>query len=184
MAQKGNTDTDMGLADILKETEKLKSMCVKVGVTEDVAGKSVNGGPPLIKIAEWNELGVMNKDNTAWFIPPRSFVRGWADGKRELIVKTEEKLGGLVMDGKLDAKTAIRQLGEFGQNGVKSYINKDGTFTPNSPITIHGSKPGKDGKKFIKGKRGSSKPLIDTGKLRDSIRFQIIDKPVGTLSEQ
>jgi hypothetical protein len=30
-------------------------------------------------------------------------------------------------------------------NGVKSYI-KNGTFTPNSDITIHGTKPGKDGK--------------------------------------
>jgi hypothetical protein len=185
MAMQGYTDTDMGLKDIFREMEKLKSMCVKVGVTEDVGGKkTANGGPPLIKIAEWNELGVMNKDNTAWFIPPRPFVRGWADGKRELIAKTEEKLGGLVMNGKLDAKTAIRQLGEFGQNGVKSYINKDGTFTPNSPITIHGSKPGKDGKKFIKGKRGSSKPLIDTGNLRNSIRFQVIEKPVAEVSEK
>jgi hypothetical protein len=98
-------------------------------------------------------------------------VRGWADGKRELIAKTEEKLGGLVMDGKLDANTAIRQLGDFGEKGVKSYIDKDGTFTENADSTKAR-------------KRDSSKPLIDIGNLRNSIRFQVIEKPVGMVSEQ
>jgi hypothetical protein len=183
MAKHGVTVKDLGLKNILKETEKLKSLCVKIGVTEDVGGKSVDGGPALARIAEWNELGVMNKDNTDWFIPPRPFIRGFADGKRELIAKTMDKLGGLVASGKLDAHTAIRQLGEEGMNGVKSYIDKDGSFTPNSDITINGTKPGKDGKKFIKGK-GSSKPLIDTGTMRNSIRFQIIEKPVAMVSEK
>jgi hypothetical protein len=169
MAKQGIIDKDMGLKNILKEMEKLKSMCVKVGVTEDIAGKTVDGGPPLIKIAEWNERGVMNKDNTAWFIPPRPFVRGWADVKRELITKTEEKLGKLVTSGKLDANTAIRRLGEYGQSGVKSYI-RNGDFTPNADSTV--------------AKKGSSKPLIDTGTLRNSIRYQIIENSVDMVSEK
>jgi hypothetical protein len=182
MTQKGYVDKDLGLKNILKEVQKLKSMCVKVGVTEDVGAQTIDGGATLAQIASWNELGVMNKDNTGWFIPPRPFVRGFADGKREQIAKTMEKLGGLVTGGKLDAHTAIRQLGEFGMGGVKSYI-KNGTFAPNSDITIHGTKPGKNGKKFIKGK-GSSKPLIDTKNLvNNGIRFQIIEKPVGQVSE-
>jgi hypothetical protein len=171
MAQKGFTDKDMGLESIFREMEKLKSMCVKVGVTEDIGGKPVEegGNATLAQIAEWNELGVMNKDNTDWFIPPRPFVRGWADGKRELIAKTEEKLGGLVMDGKLDADTAIRLLGEFGQDGVKSYI-KNGKFTQNADSTI--------------ARKESSKPLIDTKNLvNNGIRFQIIEKPVDMVSE-
>jgi hypothetical protein len=188
MAQKGITDTDMGLADIFKEMEKLKSMCVKVGVTEDVGSQTVDGGLTLAEIAARNELGVLGPPFSQygggkWFIPPRPFVRGWADGKREQIVKTQENLGKLVTSGKLDADTAIRRLGEFGQNGVKSYINR-GSFTPNSHITIHGSKPNKKGKKFIKGK-GSSRPLIDTKNLvNNGIRFQVIEKPVDMVSEK
>jgi hypothetical protein len=172
MAQKGITDTDMGLANIFKETEKLKSMCVKVGVTEDVGSQTVEGGATLAQIAEWNEFGVLGPPvsqhgNGKWFIPPRSFVRGFADDKREITVKTMEKLGGLVTGGKLDAETAIRRLGEYGQSGVKSYI-RNGDFTPNADST--------------KARKNSSRPLIDNGTLRNSIRFQVIEKPVAAVS--
>ena len=47
-----------------------------------------------------------------------------------------------------------------------------GTWAPNSPITIHGSKPDKSGKKFIKGKK-SDQPLIDIGGLRQSIGSRV-----------
>jgi hypothetical protein len=174
MAQKDNTDTDMGLADILKETEKLKSMCVKVGVTEDVGSQTTEGGATIAQIASWNELGVLGPPMSQhgggkWFIPPRPFIRGFADGKREQIAKTLEKLGGLVSGGKLKAAEAMARLGEYGQSGVKSYI-RNGAFTPNADSTI--------------AKKGSSKPLIDNGTLRNSIRYQVIEKPVGMVSEQ
>jgi hypothetical protein len=194
MAQ-GNTDTDMGLKNIFKEMEKLKSMCVKVGVTEDVgsnkgmhrvrkvgkSGKKTKqkvkventNGPTILQYAEWNELGVKGPPYSetgggVWFIPPRPFVRGWADGKREQIAKTQERLTKQVTSGKIDADTAIRRLGEFGQSGIKSYI-RNGPHIQNADSTV--------------AKKGSSKPLIDTGTLRNSIRYQVIEKPVGMVSE-
>jgi hypothetical protein len=176
MAQQGNTDTDMGLENIFKEMEKLKSMCVKVGVTEDVGAQTVDGGLTLAEIATHNELGVLGPPfsqygDGKWFIPPRPFVRGFADGKRELTAKTMEKLTKLVSGGKLKAETAIRMLGEYGMDGVKSYIH-NGEFTQNADSTI--------------AKKGSSKPLIDQGErggLLGNIRFQIIEKPVDMVSE-
>jgi hypothetical protein len=187
MAAHGTTDTDMGLADILKEMEKLKTMCVKVGITKDAGEKTADSGATLAQIASWNELGVLRKPGKQkkggkWFIPPRPFVRGWADGKREQIAKTLEKVGKLVSEGKHDAYTAIRRIGEYSQGGIKAYI-KNGTFTPNSDVTIHGSKPDKNGKQFIKPKK-STKPLIDTGTMRNSIRYQVIEKPVDMVSEK
>jgi hypothetical protein len=175
MARAGITDKDLGLAKIFKEVEKLKSMCVKVGITEDIGAKPVYGGATLLQIASWNELGVLGPPMSQngggkWFIPPRPFVRGFADGKRELIAKTMELLGGRVTGGKLDADTAIRLLGEFGSNGVKSYI-KNSSFTPNADSTIAR-------------KRGSTEPLIDTKILIHSIRHQIIKKPVAVGSEK
>jgi hypothetical protein len=179
MAQKGSTDTDMGLEDIFKEMEKMKSMCVKVGVTEDVGAQKPDGGDAtLAEYATYNELGVKKKkkdededENTdgIWFIPPRPFVRGFVDGKREQIAKTLEKLGNLVSGGKIKAETAMARLGEYGQSGIKSYI-RNGDFTPNADSTI--------------AKKGSSKPLIDDGILRNSIRYQVIEKPVDMVSEQ
>jgi len=170
MARNGHTDTDMGLEAIFKETEKLKSMCVKVGVTEDVGSQAVDGGATLAQIAAWNELGVPISENGGdkWFIPPRPFIRGFVDGKRELIQKTLDRLGQMVADGKLKAEEAMARLGEFGQSGVKSYI-RSGVFTPNASSTI--------------ARKGSSKPLIDTGTLRNSIRYQVINKPASAVSE-
>lgn len=173
MAKQGNTDTDLGMANILKEVEKLKSMCVKVGVTEDVGAQTTESGATLAQIASWNELGVMGPPMSQngggkWFIPPRPFLRGFADGKREQTAKTMEKLGGLVSGGKLTADVAMAQLGEYGQSGVKSYI-RNGAFTPNADSTI--------------ARKGSSKPLIDRRTLRKSIRYQVISKPVGQVGE-
>jgi hypothetical protein len=175
MAQQGNTDTDMGLEAILKETEKLKSMCVKVGVTEDVGSQTADSGATLAQIASWNELGVLGPPMSQngggkWFIPPRPFVRGFIDGKREEIAKTLEKIGNLVSGGKLKADAAIERIGEYGQGGVKSYI-RNGVFTANADSTVAR-------------KRGSTKPLVDTGTLKNSIRYQVIRKPVDMVSEE
>jgi hypothetical protein len=180
MARKGTTDTDLGLEDIFKEMEKLNSMCVKVGITEDVGAQKVDGGDAtLAEYATYNELGVKRKkkdedeDENAggiWLIPPRPFVRGWADAKREQIAKTEEMLTKLVADGKLKAETAIRQLGEYGMDGVKSYV-KHGSFIPNAKSTKAR-------------KRGSSKPLIDTHTMINAVNFQVINKPVAMVSEK
>ena len=175
MANNGHTDTDMGLEAIFKETEKLKSMCVKVGVTEDVGSQTTEGGATLAQIAAWNELGVLGPPMSQngggkWFIPPRPFIRGFADGKREQIQQTLDRLGKMVAGGKLKAEAAIARLGEYGQSGVKSYI-RNGDFTPNADSTIAR-------------KRGSTKPLIDTGTLRNSIRYQVINQPASAVSKQ
>jgi len=171
--ENGHTDTDMGLEAIFKETEKLKSMCVKVGVTENVGSQTVGGGATLAQIAAWNELGVLGppmseNGGNKWFIPPRPFIRGFVDGKREQIQKTLDKLAKLVTEGKLTAETAMARLGEFGQSGVKSYI-RIGVFTPNASSTV--------------ARKGSSKPLMDTGTLRNSIRYQVLHQPAASVSE-
>jgi len=174
--ENGHTDTDMGLNDVFKEMEALKSMCVKVGITEDVAGKTAPGSDvTLVQIAAWNELGVLGPPMSQhgggkWFIPPRPFLRGFADGQRELIAETMEKLGKLVSSGKLKASAAMERLGILGESGVKTYIDTGSNFTPNADATIAR-------------KRGSTRPLINVGTLRNSIRYQVINKPVDKVGE-
>jgi hypothetical protein len=171
----GNTDTDMGLEAIFKEIEVFKNSCVKVGVTEDVGGTKGDGDATVAEYAAWNEMGVMGPpvsehgEPGGWFIPPRPFIRGFVDAKREQIGKTIERLYGQVNDGKMFAKTALGRLGQFGESGIKSYI-RTGDFRPNAERT--------------KKRKKSSKPLIDTGTLRNSIRFQVIDKPAEEVSEE
>jgi hypothetical protein len=166
----GHTDTDMGMIDAFAEMEKLKSMCVKVGITEDVGAQQEAGSATLAQIAAWNELGVMGPPMSQhgagkWFIPPRPFVRGFADGKREQIAKTLDNLCKLVSLGKMTAEIAMAKLGEFAQSGIKSYI-RTGQFTPNADSTIAK-------------KKGKTRPLMDTGTLRNSIRYQVLQTPVN-----
>jgi hypothetical protein len=184
--KKGPIDKDLGLGDIFKEMDKLKEMTVKVGIPEDANADGLH----IAQYAAWNELGVMKKDNSGWYIPPRSFMKNTADGKREKIQEAIDKNIGLVQNGKADAKTALGRVGEAVVGLTKDTI-KEGPWDPNSEVTIHGSdavvigketkiskKTGKSytktiKKKFIEGKRGSSKPLIDTGAMKDSIQYII-----------
>jgi hypothetical protein len=175
------------LNDIFKELDKFKNMCVKVGITEDKGSKEGENGVTVAQYATYNELGVLGPPMSQngggkWFIPPRPFVRGWADAKRELIAKEIARLTGYVAEGKLTAEAAIKRLGEYGKSGIKDFI-RHGSFDSNSDVTKNGSKPGKNGKQFIKPKK-SSQPLIDNGTMRKLVDFQVIEKPVSMMSEK
>jgi hypothetical protein len=179
MANKGMIDKDLGLANIFKEMEKLKSMSAKVGLPE---GSGEHDGVDIATYAAWNELGVMKKDGGGWAIPPRPFMRTAADAKREQIGQLMAHEVGKVADGKQTAKEAIDVAAE-GLIGLIKQTIQQGPWEKNSEITIHGTNPKIPGKRrkstyqFIKGK-GSSKPLIDTGTMKNSIQAVILKNGV------
>jgi hypothetical protein len=160
MGGAGIRDTDRGLQAIRNEMKKLGSLSVKAGIVEGSGGQD---GVSIAEYATYNELGVPAKPGSdkKWRIPPRPFVRGWVENKAEIIKATQEMLVKLVSEGKLDAETAIRRLGQFAQDGIKGYI-RDGTFEQNSEETIKRKK--------------SSHPLIDTGTMRNSVRYEVVKK--------
>jgi hypothetical protein len=162
----GHTDTDMGLNNILKEIDKLKNCSVKVGVTQDKGAAMTEDGVTVATYAAYNEFGVRKHGKQV--IPSRPFIRGWIDSKREQLAKRIEKLYGQVSDGKMFAEIAIRELGQFGESGIKSFI-RNGPFEPNADSTVRA--------------KGSSRPLIDTGTLRNSIRYEIVELPVDQAPE-
>jgi hypothetical protein len=157
------TDKDLGLDEIKKNIAALATMAIKAGIVE---GSGEQDGVSIVQYAAWNEFGVKGPPvsehgDGIWFIPPRSFIRGWTDNKAENIKVTQEKIVKKVTEGKITAKDAIKRLGEFAQDGIKSYI-RTGSFTPNADKT----------KKIKK----SSKPLIDTGTMRNSVRYEVVKK--------
>jgi hypothetical protein len=154
----GIRDTDKGLLDIRKEIEQLGSLGIKAGIVE---GSGEQDGVPIAEYAAYNEYGVPGKGKKLWRIPPRKFIRGWVENNRAEIEATQEKLFKRVSEGKLDAETATKRLGQFAQDGIKSYI-RDGDFVPNSEKTIRLKK--------------SSRPLIDTGTMRNSVRYEVVKK--------
>jgi hypothetical protein len=170
-------DKDLGLGEIRKNIAALSKRAVKVGIVESEGKKNEkkrvrvigkNGKPlknrkavestetpTIAEVAAWNEYGVPDR------IPRRSFIRGWTDNKAEHIKATTDAIFKKVADGKWDADDAVKRLGEFAQDGIKSFI-RTGDFRPNADRTIERKK--------------SSKPLIDTGTMRNSVRYEVVRK--------
>jgi hypothetical protein len=169
-------DTDKGMKKILAEMKKLGNMYAKVGFPEN---GDTGDGVLIAQYAYWNENGATSTNNVlkkgkVWELPPRPFMSQAVDNNGEQIKNTGEKLVKQVSEGKIDAKTAMRLNAENMVNLIKLSI-KNGNFKPNSDITIDGI-PG-----FIRGKK-SSKPLIDSGLMRDSVMYQIFEG--GTKTEE
>jgi hypothetical protein len=160
MGGAGIRDTDRGLQAIRNEMKKLGSLSVKAGIVE---GSGEQDGVSIAEYAAYNEYGVPAKPGSKkkWKTPPRPFIRGFVENEDSEIKATQERLVKLVSTGELDAEMAIGRLGQFAQDGIKKYI-LNGTFEPNSEETIK--------------RKRSSHPLIDTGTMRNSVRYEVVRK--------
>ena len=151
-------DKDLGLNRIIRTLNKdLDGVVVKVGVqAKDKAVRRGKGGSirntdqPLAVIAAIHEFGLGD-------MPQRSFLRSAYDENLPVIDKMIQRVANGAVFG-LGTNAALNQLGNVVQGMVQRKI-VDGPFIPNSPATIKRKK--------------SSKPLIDTGHLRQSIRYVI-----------
>lgn len=153
-------DKDLGLNRIIRTLNKdLDGVVVKVGVqAKDKAVRRGKGGSirntdqPLAVIAAIHEFGLGD-------MPQRSFLRSAYDENLPMIDKMIQRVAnGAVFGFGLGTNAALNKLGNVVQGMVQRKI-VDGPFVPNSPATIKRKK--------------SSKPLIDTGHLRQSIRYVI-----------
>lgn len=135
------------------ELEKLKKMIVRVGYQrgEEV---SEEDGADLCDIAAFNELGTSG-------IPSRPFMRDSVDKHAEQINAFLKQQLALLAQGKTTADKIFKSIGVF-QKGLVQKEIVDGEFEPNAPSTIRRKK--------------SDKPLIDTGKMRQSVNFVIKNK--------
>lgn len=153
-------DKDLGLNRIIRTLNKdLDGVVVKVGVqAKDKAVRRGKGGSirhtdqPLAVIAAIHEFGLGD-------MPQRSFLRSAYDENLPMIDKMIQRVANVAVFG-LGTNAALNQLGNVVQGMVQRKI-VDGPFVPNSPATIK------------RKKKKSSKPLIDTGHLRQSIRYVI-----------
>lgn len=151
-------DKDLGLNRIIRTLNKdLDGVVVKVGVqAKDKAVRRGKGGSirntdqPLAVIAAIHEFGLGD-------MPQRSFLRSAYDENLPMIDKMIQRVANGAVFG-LGTNAALNKLGNVVQGMVQRKI-VDGPFVPNSPATIKRKK--------------SSKPLIDTGHLRQSIRYVI-----------
>lgn len=149
-------DLDMSeLRRLAREVFKLGSGKVKVGVLANKGGGANHGGISMAELAAIHEYG-----SPAAGVPERSFIRRTFAAKEDDVAKMAARLAAGVFSGQMSATRALEILGAFGATEVKKTITEGaGVPPPNAPSTI--------------AKKGSSRPLVDTGRLLGSIQWEV-----------
>lgn len=135
----------------LAELDKLE---VRVGFQ---AGEATSeDGVDICDIAAWNEMGTEHT-------PARPFMRQTVDNNESKIESFCSKQARSIGSGG-NAQGVLRKIGVFAKGLVQETI-ESGSFAPNAPSTIR--------------KKKSDKPLIDTGRMRQSVNYTIKNKGGG-----
>lgn len=149
--------TSPDYAQIMAELRKAKGAKVSVGVQGAQARtlRSTDDGDTitLAEIATVNEFG--SSDGR---IPARSFLRSTADARRIELNAVKRAALRSVASGKRTTEEALNLIGQWFAAAVQRTITELRS-PPNAPSTI--------------ARKGSSKPLIDTGQLRQSITWAV-----------
>lgn len=138
-----------GLMALSQRLAKLNKR-VLIGVP---AGPTEKDGTSMALVAAVNEFG--SPENG---IPERPFLRTGIRENYPRITRLNVRTLRQVTDGEMTASTALGLLGEIAVGGVKAKIAAGG-FVANAPSTIKA--------------KGSDKPLIDSGSLRQSITYKV-----------
>lgn len=152
-----------------KQLDVLKHRVALVGIP---GGLTANEGKTTLATVAL----VLEKGSEVMKIPPRPFMQQTrekaASGRFSKLVA---QLYKAVADGKVKADKAIKTLG-MAYEGEMKQIFTTGTFAPNAPITIGGGwmRNRVSGKPFKVEGKGSSRPLIDTDHLRQSITNKVV----------
>lgn len=130
---------------------------VKVGFP---AGEASAGN---ISKAVWNEFGTRGgASGGGWGgpIPERPFMRNAMRDNKAAYVSALKMMARQIVEGSLSMFAAMSRLGLKAQGDIQKEISSL-MSPPNSPVTI--------------ALKGSSKPLIDTGEMRQSVTYKVED---------
>lgn len=135
--------------ELKRRIPQIAGAAVTVGVQSDAgAGED---GVPLAAKAFWNELGTET-------IPERPFMRDTFDQQKGKWGRTADTAISAILSDRFSPKRAFGVLGQMAEDDIKTAIGEGG-WTPNAPSTI--------------AQKGSSQPLIDTGAMRQAIRYKV-----------
>ena len=138
-----------------KNLQQFKDSVVKAGILAKDGSQNHSEGITVFQIGMIHEFGVPEKN-----IPRRSFIRAPIENNIKEITKLIENNHKLVSENAMSAKVALDRIGIKAQNTIKeSFRNND--WKPLKRATVK--------------RKGSSRPLIDTGQLIGSISY-IVEK--------
>ena len=133
---------------------------VKVGVLASKGGGEPNeAGVTMVELAAIHEFGA-----PAAGIPERSFIRRTMKNKKRAIGEVTAMLARKLLDQRgFTVRSALEVLGVFAATEVKKTITEgEHVPPPLAPATVAA--------------KGSSRPLVDTGRLVGSINHEVVLK--------
>lgn len=156
--------------EFLKMLQDLMNTHIEVGIFGEDDSK-------ILMIANVNEFGMnikvtpkmrgylhsiglhLSKDTREIKIPERSFIRSGYDLNKNKVMDKGEYLLNQVLNLELPVDTFFNVIGEYIVGLIQDHLTsiKD---PPNHPVTIANKR--------------SSNPLIDSGRLRDSITYKVV----------
>ncbi len=145
-------DDDDEFERLLGEFENREFDAVDIGVLSDEEWR-------LRVIAGANECGTRDGH-----IPERSFIRAGVDLNAGAINRRADEVWGQILDGAVTMNQGLGLMGEFIQRLITQRITNLKT-PPNAASTI--------------ARKGSDNPLIDTGRMRQSIRWELANSSDG-----
>lgn len=151
MSKKGVVDIDKGWSKVMREMKRAAVLTVEVGVQ---AGELTNDAADLATVAAINEFGTGN-------IPSRPFMRESFDQNVNELDKFMQGIGGRIIVNRISASQGLNLVGQK-MTGIIQKKIVDGPWVLNTVQTVL--------------KKGSDRPLIDTGRLRQSIRHVVKPK--------
>lgn len=137
-----------------KMLEELAEKEVRIGFQHGEATEE--DGTDICDVAAWNELGTER-------MPSRPFLRKSVDENGERINSFLRSKKDDIVRG-VPAERILNEIGIFQKDLIQEKIT-EGSFEPNKESTVR--------------KKGSSKPLIDTGRMRQSVNYVIQKKGSG-----
>lgn len=144
---------DNGRLTILNRHAKSLKGGVYVGYFAS-QGKHLSAGKRSIALGDLARI----HEQGLGYVPQRAFVKPAITANRQKYAKLLKNNIAPVLSGRLSPSTVWLLLGQEAVKDVGQYMTT-ATFTPLSTKTIRRKK--------------SSKPLIDTGKLRQSVTYQV-----------
>ena len=148
----------IGFQDIESDTqgEDGEKIYAKAGVRRGPGGEVINSEVSILDIAMWNELGTEH-------VKPRPFLRKSVDENIAEINSFLQEEKAYMLNGR-SAEQILKDIGVFLKGLIQDKI-VDGNFEPNKEIT--------------KIRKGSDHPLIDTGRMLQSVNYVIRQKGDG-----
>lgn len=140
------------LEGLLEDFRAKKAGHVAVGVIDGSGGEQTEDGITIAGLAVVHEFGAPKAG-----IPARLPMTLTLEQKAEAIQEAQRRLGLSIMQGRPTAE-ALGLLGEFVSSEIRNTIQQ-GLEPPNSEKTIE--------------RKGSSKPLIDSGRLINSYTYDV-----------